>query len=171
MPLCSLLKDFAGPIATILAATAAVTVTIIFNSRQTKIANTQKEIALDSLKHNVFEQRYNIYSAAKSLIEEVLHSNDLQKTDSARIRELRVTLDEARFFFGAEIRAFLAEIDRTAENLLEGLALKWQFEGPDHPRWPEAMEKLGDASRKLSAMYAELPAKFERALRFDQLAR
>jgi hypothetical protein len=165
------LKDFAGPLATIIAATAAVLVTIFFNMRQTGIANSQKEIALDNLKHNVFEKRYEIYTAAKSLIEYAMHQSDLEKTDSAHIRELRVTLDEARFFFGSEVRAFLAEIDQAAEDLLQGVALKLQFDSPDHPRWSEAMDKLGSASRKLSAMYAELPEKFERALRYDQLTR
>jgi hypothetical protein len=164
-------KEFAGPLATIIAAIAAVIVTIFFNSRQVAIANSQREIALDNLKHSVFEQRYKIYTSAKSLIEYVMHQHDLQRTDSAKIRELRVILDEARFWFGAEVRTFLAELDRTAEDLLKGLALKWQVEGPDHPRWSEAMEILGDASRRLSEMYAELPSKFETSLRLDQLTR
>lgn len=162
------LKSFAGPLATIIAATAAVIVTVIFNLRQTAIAKAQKDIALDRLKYDLFQQRYEVYSAAKSLIEHVIHQHDFEKTDGAHIRELRVTLDEARFFFGPEVRAFISKIDWAAEDLLNGLALKWQL-GDDDAGRAKVADQLGEASRKLSAMYAELPARFEKALRFDQI--
>jgi hypothetical protein len=55
-------KDFAGPIATICAAAAAVFVTIHFNRKQMQIAETQKNIALDKLKWDSHEERYTIYS-------------------------------------------------------------------------------------------------------------
>jgi hypothetical protein len=168
----SFFKDFAGPIATIVAAGAAVIVTMFFNKRQTAIAETQKNIALDKLKHDVFEKRYKIFLAARSLIETVLHQSDFQKIESARIRELRVVLDEARFFFGANIRDYITEIDRTAEALLKALGDKWRNdEERKEPDWSKTMQELGDASRRLSAMYGELSQKFEPSLRFDHLTR
>jgi hypothetical protein len=68
-------KDFAGPIATIVAAAAALAVTAFFNRRQTAIASTQRDIAAaqrdiaaDRLKVDLFEKRYEIYLAAKALL-------------------------------------------------------------------------------------------------------
>ena len=50
-------KDFAGPIATIIAAFAAVSVTWRFAWRQTQIAKEQADIAKQKL-HDVFERQY-----------------------------------------------------------------------------------------------------------------
>lgn len=169
--ICDLAKDFAGPIATITAAMAAVIVTVFFNRRQVAIAATQRDIALDKLKHDVFERRYEIYISARSFMEDVLHQSDFEKIDNARIREFRVKLDEARFFFGPDIRDYIGEIDAAAERLLVALGEKWQNPGRNEPAWSRTMKKLGDNSAKLSTMYAELPQKFESSLRFDQLAR
>jgi hypothetical protein len=165
-------KDFAGPAATVIAAAAAVFVTYRFNSAQVKISREQKNIALDKLKQDVFNQRYAIYTATKDLIEYVMHQHDFQQIDNARIRQLRVTLDESRFFFGPSVRGFIAEIDATSEQLLKALGDKWQNDDQrKEPAWTATITKLGDASRKLSEMYAELPVKFEEALRYDQIAR
>ncbi|MGB7037404.1 MAG: hypothetical protein WBD71_17995 [Xanthobacteraceae bacterium] len=164
-------KDFAAPVATIIAAFAAVWVTRSLNLQQIEIAKAQRDISLDRLKHDLFQKRYEVYVAAKSLIEYVKRESDFKKIDSSRIRELRVILDEARFFFGPEIRSHLSEIDQTCEALLNGLALKWQIQDDSSdPKWAIAIQQLGDASRKLAAMYSILSEKFEPSLRFDQLA-
>jgi hypothetical protein len=167
-----IVKDFAGPVATVIAAAAAVFVTRSLNLKQIEIARVQKDISLDKLKYDLFQKRYQVYAAAKSLIEYVMAQHDLENIDNGRIRELRVVLDESRFFFGASTRSHLAEIDATCEALLNGLALKWQIQD-NHadPKWGEAMQQLGDAARKLGGMYATLSEKFEPSLRFDQLAR
>jgi hypothetical protein len=99
-------KDFAGPIATICAAAAAVFVTIHFNRKQMQIAETQKNIALDKLKWDSHEERYTIYSEARELISYVSQQHDFEKIDNQKVRDLRVKIDEARFFFNPSIRAF-----------------------------------------------------------------
>jgi len=88
-------KDFAGPIATIVAALAAVIVTVIFGLRQAATADAQKEIALDKLKQDVFERRYKVYATARLLLKEVLHQHDFEKIDHNKILEFRMVLDEA----------------------------------------------------------------------------
>jgi len=164
-------KDFAGPIATIVAALAAVIVTVIFGLRQAATADAQKEIALDKLKQDVFERRYKVYATARLLLKEVLHQHDFEKIDHNKILEFRMVLDEARFFFGPSIRKFLSEMDAAAESLLQALAAKWQNDARQEPAWSQTMQQLGDATKKLSAIYTQLPEKFETSLRFDQLAK
>jgi hypothetical protein len=165
-------KDFAGPIATVCAAAAAVFVTIHFNQKQMQIAETQKNIALDKLKWESHEERYKIYSEARELISYVLQQHDFEKIDNQKIRDLRVKIDEARFFFNPSVRAFLDEIDQTAENLLSNLGVRWQTHEDDYDEsWAEINAKLGDDAKKLRSFYAEMPKKFESALGLSQLAR
>jgi hypothetical protein len=49
MDLYAAAKDFAGPLATVLAASAALCVTFYFNKRQYEISSAQRDIALDKL--------------------------------------------------------------------------------------------------------------------------
>lgn len=165
-------KDFAGPIATVCAAAAAVFVTVRFNQKQTQISETQKNIALDKLKWDSHAERYKIYSQAMELISYVSLQHDFEKIDSTKIRDLRVKIDEARFFFGPSIRAFLYEIDRTAENLLSNLGVRWQIQEDEvDESWVEINDKLAADAQKLRDLYAEMPKKFESALALSQLVR
>lgn len=165
-------KDFAGPIATLCAAAAAVFVTIHFNRRQTAISETQKNIALDKLKWDSHEERYKIYKQAIELISYVTHQHDFEKIDHMKIRDLRVKIDEARFFFGPSIQLFLDEIDRTAESLLSNLGVRWQIEDDaDAEAWNEINEKLADDAQRLRSFYSEMPKRFEAAFGLSQLIR
>src|SRR5882757_8053862 len=96
------LKDFAGPVATVIAAASALAVTAYFNFRQAaiataqlKIAATQRDIASDKLKHDLFEKRYEIYDAAKSLMR-IASRYAYEKVPPETVIDLKVKLDEAR---------------------------------------------------------------------------
>jgi hypothetical protein len=82
------LKDFAGPVATTIAAITAIVVTHRFNKRQIEISRAQRDIALDKLKFDLFELRYGIYLAAKELTEYASNHHDLSKVDSNHVRSL-----------------------------------------------------------------------------------
>jgi hypothetical protein len=55
-------KDFAGPLATIFAALAAVGVTAYFAWHQKQIAKRQVDISGEKLRHNLYEKRAIAYS-------------------------------------------------------------------------------------------------------------
>ena len=100
-----ILETFASPVATIIAAGAAVWVAYKFGSiqagiarEQAETAKVQKDIAYDRLKYDLFEKRYEVYDAAKRLIEAIFAKTPIDVADP-KIRELRLKLDEARFFF------------------------------------------------------------------------
>ncbi len=64
-------KDFAGPIATIIAAVAAVSVTAYFAWHQKKIAQQQADIARHKLRHDLYNRRifssiFDLYNAMTS---------------------------------------------------------------------------------------------------------
>jgi hypothetical protein len=164
-----LFKDFAGPVAIVLAATVAASITWYFNRRQTQIAETQRDIAIDNLKVAVFEKRYEIYVAAKSLMETIAREQDFQKMDDAKIRSLHVTLDEARFFFPEQTRAFLEEISTTCERCISAKGRRSLLNPDDDSRWRTLSEEVTTLSLALDEMYRALPSKFEGALALKQL--
>lgn len=61
----SILKDFAGPVATIIASITAA----YFVRRQWLTAQQQADTALDQLRYSLFEKRYAIYVAARDAID------------------------------------------------------------------------------------------------------
>jgi hypothetical protein len=165
------LKDFAGPIATTIAAITAIVVTQRFNKRQIEISRAQRDIALDKLKFDLFELRYGIYLAAKELIEYASNSGDLSKVDSNHVRSLCVKLDEARFFFDKETIKFIQEIVETAEKRFGLMGQRENADMDDSDLWSKLADELSACDIGLREMYAEAPEVFEASLRFDQLVK
>lgn len=69
------LHDFAAPVATIVAATVAATITFYFNRAQTRIArqqaataHLQARLATVRLKHDLYDRRFALFSAARSML-------------------------------------------------------------------------------------------------------
>ncbi len=164
-----LFKDFAGPAATFVAAIAAIVVTAIFNVAQLRIAKSQRNIALDKLKYDLFEKRYEIYEAAKALLEYIPFISDLQKSDATKIRSLYVKIDEARFYFPPDIRAVLDATHNCCELFFSHLAERDRLNIDDRERWSQLAETLAQDQSALRAIYASLPEKFETSLAFSQL--
>src|SRR6516164_426944 len=108
MALYDILKDFAGPVVTFIAAVVATSITYVINRNQFRIAQSQRDIALDRLKFDLHTKRYEIYEAAKSLLEHIALVNDVKKCDPGKVRILYIKLDEARFYFPPEIQTSLA---------------------------------------------------------------
>jgi hypothetical protein len=132
------LKDFAGPVATIIAATAAAVITWRFQTiqarlgrRQAAIARAQArtateqartsklqaELATDRLRYDVFKLRYAVYEALKDLLRDTInraHDPDYGPSD---IVPKLVVLDEAPFFFSEEKCALIRELVETAERV------------------------------------------------------
>ena len=108
-------KTFASPIATFVAALAAVGVTLYFNRAQKHIAEAQKDIAFNKLKLELFDRRYAIMESIKSLAKECFAINLVNGIDQIKIRELREKIDNSCFFFSQNIQDFIKEIDRVSE--------------------------------------------------------
>jgi type II secretory pathway pseudopilin PulG len=83
-----ILKDFAGPVATIIASITAAGITWYFASRQAQIAQQQADTAkqqastaFDQLRYNLFEKRYAIYNTARELISVVVNQPNVQGSE------------------------------------------------------------------------------------------
>jgi len=178
LPFCSILggasvyeffKDFASPIATLIAATVAAFVTITFARTQAQIAQSQRDIALDKLKFDLLQRRYEIYQAAKELLEYVPFVQDVPKSDASKIRALYVRLDEARFYFPPAICAVLDDTHRRCETFFDHLAKREQISIDDSKAWSTMADLLAADQARLRDIYAHLPQIFEPALKFEQL--
>jgi|SRR5665213_1221691 len=98
-----MVSTYLGPLATILAAAAAVFVIWRIGQAQVRIAESQaqtaraqRDIAFDGLKHDLFEKRYEIYTAAKGIMERVIRIAVRDKNaDSVWIGRLDPRLNSA----------------------------------------------------------------------------
>jgi hypothetical protein len=112
----NLLKDFAGPVATIIAAAVAVFVTWRLGSRQAATAQQQANTALKRLNLDLYEKRFNIYTAALDL-----YQADMKK-ELLDIKEA-----EFRFVQGFRESLFLFQeqdgIYKTLEKIKDGQAM------------------------------------------------
>jgi hypothetical protein len=160
-----ILKDFAGPVATIVAAIAAASIAYIFGARQASIARTQADIALDKLKYDLWKERYEIYSAAKTLVEYIVYVREPDKIDTDKVRLLNVKIDEARFYFPAAVQEFLKELVMLSEQFVRTM-IQRDILRKDEQRWAAMSDQLGSESLSLLRLYEALPAKFEEALAF-----
>jgi hypothetical protein len=160
-----ILKDFAGPVATIIASVTAALITWYFASRQAQIATQQADIskqqadtALDQLRHNLFERRYQIYNTAKDLIKYLV--NELSRGDEHPLMQAvqyYAKLEEARFFFPDDICEWLKLLRRECDKYM-------------HLRATGASEEIWWAqSYRLSELFGEMPSRFEKALQFPRL--
>lgn len=113
----SYFKDFAGPIATIVAAAVAVGVTAVFQWRQSRIVQRQTDIAFDQLRNNLFEKRYAIYTAAREAIAMTFEKRH-QDTMPHELNGLFLRFEEARFFFPDHIHAFLDQLRKDIKAFL-----------------------------------------------------
>ena len=163
------LKDFAGPVAAIIGAIVAGTITFIFGRAQTRIAQSQRDIALDKLKFDLFKNRYEIYEATKALLEYVPFVTDIDKCDATKVRSLYVKLDEARFYFPPDICAFLDDIHAHCELFFSHLSMRDPVSIDDSEQWAKTGDLLASDQSALRTIYASLPSTFAKSLAFRQL--
>src|SRR6266851_4884658 len=119
-------KDFAGPIATIIAAGAATFVTYRLGSNQVSIAREQARFAeansrsaQQKLILDLFDKRWSIVTELRETIAEVLTSGAVSFDTG---QKFYLAADRAAFLFGPEVTTYLAKIQaslskhRTAET-------------------------------------------------------
>ena len=178
MPYYEILKDFAVPVATVIAAIVAAGITWHFGRTQARIAHTQAEIAksqaaiaYDKLKFDLFERRYMIFQAAKSLIQYVTRLKHANEIDHHKIDDLQAQLEEARFFFEMDIQVYLAELGARSTSCVYWLTEMAKISSTeDKAAWESVAEKMGTDWKRLVEMYNDLPNTFHSALAFGQVA-
>lgn len=166
-----ILKDFAGPVAAIIGATVAGTIAFIFGRAQKQIAASQRDIALDKLKYDLFERRYAIYSSLRELLSHVANAPDLENIKLAKMNELIAVIEEAHFFFPSDVVKHIDLLRALITVIIVHFKARQDINIDDTEKWKAMADTLTEDTIKLTQYYAELPARFAGALRFDQLVR
>ncbi|MGA9865929.1 MAG: hypothetical protein WBQ75_05755 [Acetobacteraceae bacterium] len=129
------LKDFAGPVATIIASVTAACITWYFASGQAQVARQQAasarqqaDIALDQLRYNLFQQRYSIFKDVQDLIKLLVNESHRADFQSWNVIPHYVVMGEARFFFSEEVCSWLDELKADCQKFLEAHASKAPME-------------------------------------------
>ena len=177
-----LVKALAGPVATIIASFTAVGVTFYFGRRQVQIAasqaataaaqkeiaKSQRDIAYDRLKYDLFEKRYEIYLAAKKLIEYASQPKKPGDVFEQSALQLKVKLIEARFFYPPTEAALFANIAQlTAKH---HIASTTYFAADGSSETKAEVEKIATESKEqLLQIYEQLPDLLKGELGFAQL--
>lgn len=158
--------DLAGPVATVLAAGAAFFVAWRFGSQQAAIAKTQAETALDRLRYDLLEKRYQIYDTAKQLMRVAV--NDSMKKDfgAGDVIPRYLVLDEALFFFPRDICEFLESVQKQCQRLIE---LNAEKNNPSYAYSKEENDEIRAVTRGILDALTSMPSRFERDLKFPQL--
>lgn len=164
-------KTFIGPLATIIASCVAAFVAIKLGRSQSTIAASQRDIAFDKLKIDLFDRRYAVYAAAKKLIEH-LSSEELATIARGiydpKVREWRITMDEAGFFFPQETRTVIERISRLSDEALASASAHAHSRDDDPARVARG-DRVVDIIQQLTEIYRQLPQVFEKDMRFEQL--
>jgi hypothetical protein len=170
MPIYDFCKDFAGPIATVLASAAALRVTWRFSSTQAETGEAQKDIALDKLNFDVFDKRYEIYIATRAVIDHV-KAKDWASSDP-KWRALNLKIGEGCFFFDEPTQAFINDVWAVSDRILLTRDQR-ELVNPesDEETWLDLGAKLSVDEARLSAMNSELLPTFKWAMALTQLVK
>jgi hypothetical protein len=119
----ALLRDFAGPVATIVAASAAVFVTWRLGraqhrvaADQAKIAQLQADLATVRLQHDLFDRRYEIYEIVFMFIIEIIQRSDMSEEG---MRKFVRGMTKAPFLFDQKMTDYFEDLRRQAVYLQE----------------------------------------------------
>jgi hypothetical protein len=173
-----LLKDFAGPVATVIAAGVAVFVTWRLGRGQQRIAEQQAatarqqaNTALDQLRYNLFERRYDVYNYAIEVImflENAAYKEDVRATDI--VPKYFGTLDNARFFFPDDICNFVRALQERCQSLAAAYEDLKRIKDGSSQRASRG-KQIVDQTTQLRELRLQMPAHFEKVLQFPQLTR
>src|SRR5260221_9615198 len=116
---------WAGPLATVVASVTAAGVAATYGyfqyqlgRAQKAIAESQRDIAYDKLKFDLFAKRYEVYATAKKLIEHICSDAHPEDIDDSNVLEWRNKLAESGFFFSGQTKELLDLVAHLTERYL-----------------------------------------------------
>lgn len=110
MSLYCFFRDFAGPLATISAAGAAVLVTFALGRRQAAAAERQSETARNKLMADIFDRRFAAYEGAMRAAEITLFDESDNRLSNASYHGSSYKALQGEFLFLPEVFSHIKEI-------------------------------------------------------------
>ena len=160
-------KDFAGPGATFIAAATAAVITWKFNRAQRDIAQSQRDIAFDRLKYDLFERRYELNDMVRRLFESLGKCTDPANDADMNMMRLRIRT-EPRYFFPQNVAEKFREFERVVQQYLQAQVTRDQY-GEQEPERREWAIKMNEASMELLDLLEKIHQAMGHELAFSQL--
>lgn len=107
-------RVFAGLFATVIASGVAA----YFARAQMRVAKSQRNIARDKLKFDLFEKRYEIYKYVMDAALHFAYISENDKLDTTIMRNFLHATSEAEFFFDDAIVSHIKELMVELENII-----------------------------------------------------
>jgi hypothetical protein len=174
MDCLTIVQGFAGPVATIIAAAAAVYVTRSLGVQQLKIAKQQVliadgqgKIAAARLNFDYHKQRYAVYEAARSFLTEAVASDHV---DAARVIRYNIETADAVFLFEDDMVRYL---DGLRDKVLRLRVLKAQAQAADEADNEEKRQRIvdleADVAIELSSILTGMADRFKPYLKLGSV--
>ncbi|MDO9428473.1 MAG: hypothetical protein Q7T93_16775 [Methylobacterium sp.] len=159
-------KDFAGPIATVIAATVAAGVTAAFAYRQVITAEQQSETARNKLRADTFKMRFDVYSAAVEVCRIALYRWPLDLNNRKELNLLSAKVLEGEFMFSRENFQYLMETTGLCQHLVAAQQ-RHEIRNGNDPQFDDSVKKLETIRDKIGQRFEDLPHKFMDVLSID----
>jgi hypothetical protein len=119
------LKELAGPVASIIAAFAAVSVTAYFARHQKRIAAEQAHVAKEKLRYDLFDRRLEIFSSIFAMYHAIIGWEATPEQIAAKERFFKA-YQESGFLFKEQsgIQKLLGELNEDARKVIAFKELK-----------------------------------------------
>jgi hypothetical protein len=159
-----LFREVIAPCSTLVLSIAALAISWSSSAVQSRLAEAK-------LDFDLFGRRYEIYHAARSLIDRV-KKHDEEELPPAELRALGHKIEEARFFFDRPTQVFLREIWDVSDRIMSTRHRRWRLNGgSDEAQWLALGKELSIDDARLSELDRQFAPTFERAMALAQLMR
>jgi hypothetical protein len=152
-------KALAGPVATIIAASAAVFVTYYLGKQQVRIAEGQRRIAAERLNFDLYQKRYAVFEVARRLLAEVVQHDHVE---AKQVLDFNIGTADAPFLFNQDIVDYLAGL---REKVLRLKTLKTQEKAAEEYRQEDNRQRLvdliSDQHQELNRELADIIQQFQ----------
>jgi hypothetical protein len=157
-----LFKDFAGPIATVIASIAAVSVTTYF-------AWHQKRLAKKKLRLDLFERRWAVLQSAHDYYSAACSWQDTPEQHAAEIR-FSNACRVSKFLFASEngVEGILKDINSAAEKMI-GLKITMKSSGSNYELHKACSTELTELNGTLPDQLSKLTKAMSNYLDFQNL--
>jgi hypothetical protein len=139
------LKELAGPIATIIAAFAAVSVTAYFARHQKRIAAEQAHVAKEKLRYDLFDRRLEIFSSIFAMYHAIIGWEGTPEQIAAKDKFFKA-YQESGFLFKEQsgIQKLLGELNADAQKVIGFKGLKGDLSQADRVLYLKLFNEVQD---------------------------
>lgn len=160
-PPVSTLKDFAGPVATVFAASVAGWVAYTLGQAQIEVAERNWQTSNEKIVLELFDKRLAIFEDIRGIVTEVVSTGKAPFPVQFRLLQ---AIDRVPYFFGPEVQDYVRGLHHLLSDLDTANAMM-ESDDPERPKW---VNKRTEKFVAVGDFYKEAPALFGPYLRAHQ---